>query len=82
MGHTPGNSKNMIDIITRLSKYAPPDRTVDSQRQIAVDIDLLEACKESLEYLRECGIDELTAPESELMCKLESAIQKAEGGKV
>ena len=68
MSHTPGNSKNMLEIC----------------REFELDVfpDLLEACKESLEYLRECGIDELTAPESELMCKLESAIQKAEGGKV
>ena len=39
----------MTNLIERLRGYNPPDRTVDDQRQIAVDImeaaDLLVACR-------------------------------------
>ena len=50
----------MMDILIRLREYNPPDRTIDEQRQIAVDIrdaaDEIEKLRRQLKEPRGDGV--------------------------
>lgn len=59
----------MTDIVTRLRGYNPPDRTIDTQRQISVDIhEAADEIESSRELLRICRAerDELAAKHYEI----------------